>query len=155
MADGVFCAGERTHRGIHMKHLITAICCASAIGVAGLSAAQAAQTDRDKADKDTKSTIVTGCISNKDGQIMLTEELLTGDMKHDLKGDMKPASYNLVGNNLTAHVGHKVEVTGTTDAKTTSKDTSKNKMDTTKMSTPDVHGTINVLAVKMISTSCP
>jgi hypothetical protein len=133
-----------------MTPFITAMCCACAIGV-GLSAQQTT-SDRDK---NMKSMTVTGCISDKDGHLLLTEELLTGDLKHDVKGDMKPASYALIGNDLTEHVGHKVEITGMTDAKTMSKDKDDVKTDTDTMAMTVVHGTIDVRSVKMISTSCP
>ena len=138
-----------------MKRLLTAMYCACALTATGL-AAPAGQV-ADKSAGDLKPITVTGCVSNKDGRILVTEVLLTGDLKRDVststKGDMKPASYSLTGTDMTVHTGHKVEITGRLDPTTATRD--KSKGDTETMGVPDLHGTITVTAVRMISTSCP
>ena len=65
----------------------------------------------------------------------------------------EPTTYTLYGNNLKAHLGHRVEVTGTasrtrvTDAKPTAN----------APATPAIEwrSTIDVTSLKMLSTTCP
>src|SRR3954468_9422044 len=104
--DERICEQEET-----MKRLVMAMCCAVACSVL-LSAAQSGTMDKDKMDKGMKkgTMTVTGCVTQEsNGQFMLTNAMMSGDMK----GDMKPMSYDLSGGNLKPHIGHKVEVTGT------------------------------------------
>ena len=144
-----------------MKRLMTMVCCACALGAAGLSAAQA-DKKMDKMDKGMKSMTVTGCVAEKDGHYMLNNAMMAGGAKAE--------SYGLMGGDLKAHVGHKVEVTGMMDSKMISKrkmhtmDTDKmskdkmmekDKMDKEKMAMSDMHGTLHVKSVKMMSTTCP
>ena len=136
-----------------MKRLMTAVCCACVLGAAGLSAAQA-DKKMDKMDKGMKSMTVTGCVAEKDGHYMLNNAMMAGDSK--------AMTYDLTGGELKAHVGHKVEVTGSTDPKAMDKGKmdkdkmSKDKMmDKDKMGMSDMHGTLNVKSVKMISATCP
>ena len=49
-------------------------------------------------------------IAATDNAMMSSE--MKGDMKGGMKDTMKPMSYMLMGGDLKAHVGHKVEVTG-------------------------------------------
>ena len=139
-----------------MKRLMTAVCCACVLGAAGLSAAQA-DKKMDKMDKGMKSMTVTGCVAEKDGHYMLNNAMMAGDRK--------AMTYDLTGGELKPHVGHKVEVTGSTDAKMMDKGKmdkmdkdkmSKDKMmDKDKMGMSDMHGTLQVKSVKMISATCP
>ena len=137
-----------------MKRLMTAVCCACVLGAAGLSATQA-DKKMDKMDKGMKSMTVTGCVAEKDGHYMLNNAMMAGDSK--------ATAYDLTGGELKAHVGHKVEVTGSTDAKMMDKmdkmdkdKMSKDKMmDKDKMGMSDMHGTLQVKSVKMISATCP
>ena len=144
-----------------MKRLMTAVCCACTIGGAGLSAAQADKMEK-KMDKDMKSMAVTGCVAEKDGHYMLNNAMMAGATKAE--------SYGLMGGDLKAHVGHKVEVMGTMDSKMMdkgkmdkmdkdkmSKDKmmEKDKMDKDKMAMSDMHGTLHVKSVKMMSATCP
>jgi hypothetical protein len=137
-----------------MKRLMTAVCCACVLGAAGLSAAQA-DKKMDKMDKGMKSMTVTGCVAEKDGHYMLNNAMMAGDSK--------AMTYDLTGGELKTHVGHKVEVTGSTDAKMMDKmdkmdkdKMSKDKMmDKDKMGMSDMHGTLQVKSVKMISATCP
>ena len=124
-----------------MKRVMTAVCCACVLGAAGLSA----QADKkmDKMDKGMKSMTVTGCVAEKDGHFMLNNAMMAGDTK--------TMAYDLMGGDLKAHVGHKVEVMGSTDAKMMD----KGKMDKDKMGMSDMHGTLHVKSVKMISATCP
>ena len=145
-----------------MKRLMTAVCCACALGAVGASAAQDKMMDK-KMDKSMKSMTMTGCVAEKDGHYMLNNAMMNGEMKGDMKGEMKPMSYGLMGGDLKAHVGHKVEVTGMMDSKmvgtTGTMDHDKmdhdKMMDKDKMAMSDMHGTINVKSVKMMSPTCP
>ncbi len=125
-----------------MKRLIAAVCCACVLGAAGLSAGQ---TDKkmDKMEKNMKSMTVTGCVAEKDGHYMLNNAMMAGNTK--------AMAYDLMGGDLKAHVGHKVEVTGSTDSKMMAKG---KMMEKGKMAMSDMHGTLHVKTVKMISTTC-
>ena len=148
-----------------MKRLMTAVCCACVLGVASVSAAQEHQMEKGKMGTMGKGMMpmsVTGCVSEKDGHYMLDNAMMAGDMKAMPAGDMKATSYHLAGGDLKAHVGHKVEVTGSLDAKAKMGDDKMamgkmggDKMAMGKMGAADAHGTLNVTAVKMISATCP
>ena len=64
-----------------------------------------------------KPVMVTGCVAESGGMYMLDHAMMSADMKKMKKDDMsansKMMSYGLMGGELKAHVGHKVEVTGT------------------------------------------
>ena len=148
-----------------MKSVVTMTCCAMAIAVAGLSAQSGTmgkeKMDKDKMDKRMKGGMVmaTGCVADgSGGHYMLNNATMAGDMKGQMKDEMKPMSYELTGDNLKPHVGHKVEVTGTMASNKMMRD---GKMDKEKMDKMDkdkmageMHGGINVKSVKMISASC-
>ena len=145
-----------------MKRLMTAVCCACVLGVAGMSAAQDDKMAKGKMDTMGKGMMpmsVTGCVAEKDGHYMLDNAMMAGDMKAMHTGDAKAMSYHLTGGALKAHVGHKVEITGSMDPKMGAmgkgKMMDKDKMmGKDKMETSDTHGTLTVKSVKMISTSC-
>ncbi|MEO6238276.1 MAG: hypothetical protein ABIQ52_14860 [Vicinamibacterales bacterium] len=138
-----------------MKRLIAAVCCACVLGAAGLSAGQ---TDKkmdkmDKMDKNMKPMTVTGCVAEKDGHYMLNNAMNVGDTK--------AMAYDLMGGDLKAHVGHKVEVTGSTDSRMMAKGKmdkdkmAKDKMmEKDKMAMSDMHGTLHVKTVKMLASTC-
>ncbi len=142
-----------------MKRLMTAVCCACVLGAAGLSAQADKKMDKmDKMDKGMKSMTVTGCVAEKDGHYMLNHAMMAGESK--------AMAYDLMGGELKAHVGHKVEVTGSADAKKMGKmdekmDKKMDKMDKDKMMEKDkmgmseMHGTLHVQSVKMIAATCP
>ena len=139
-----------------MKRLMTAVCCAGVLGMAGVSAAQEHQMEKGKMGTMGKGMMpmsVTGCVSEKDGHYMLDNAMMAGDMKAMPASDAKAMSYHLTGGTLKAHVGHKVEITGSMDPKMGAMGKGK-MMDKDKMETSDTHGTLTVKSVKMISTSC-
>jgi hypothetical protein len=105
-----------------------------------------------------KPVMVTGCVTESGGMYMLDHATMSADIKKtkaaDTSGDSKMMSYNLMGGELKAHVGHKVQVTGTmapsdmAHSKMGEGNMNKDAMGTMKA------GTLNVKSVKMISTSC-
>ena len=136
-----------------MKRLMTAVCCACLMG-----AAAAAQTSTDKMDKDKmhkdymdKPMMVTGCVAagSEAGHYMLTNGMMAGDTMGK--------SYDLMGGEHKAHVGHKVEITGTMDdGKMMGKDKmSKDKMGKDKMGMAEMHSGLHVKSVKMLAATCP
>jgi len=149
-----------------MKRLMTAVCTATLMG----AVAVAAQTPMHQIDKDKigKPVTVTGCVAvGKDADhFMLTDALLTGEKMGK--------SYDLMGGELKAHLGHKVAVTGTLDTMTMpAKDKmamgkdkmgmGKDKMPMEKgehgtakgtMATAEPHAMLHVTSVKMIAASC-
>src|SRR3974390_1174049 len=124
---------------MNMKRLMPALACACVLGAAGLSAAQGdKKMDKmDKMDKGMKSMTVTGCVAEHDGHFMLNDAMMAGDTK--------TTTYDLMGGDLKAHVGHKIEVTGSSAKmakdKMSKDQMSKDKMmDKDKMAMSDAHG---------------
>jgi hypothetical protein len=158
---------------IAMKQSMTTICCACVLGVSALASAQTATTHKDATtnkDAMAKEMKVMGCVAQSAdmSDFMLNNATMSGPMHADMKAkdDMKTMSYALKGGELKAHVGHKVEITGTmADDKTmpsaskeqmpketTTRDTTTPK-DETATGMADVH-TLNVKSIKMISSTC-
>lgn len=157
---------------------LAALLCTTALSAqtpAG-SATTAGQMDQAKMDKGKMAAdapmMVTGCIAQGTDMdhFTLTNAMMSNMAKMDsgaaVKSDAaKPAmmTYELDGGtNLKAHLGHKVEVTGTMDKKAMmSHDTmakpgamgEKDKMGS--MDKDKMAGKIKVTAVKMVSASCP
>lgn len=114
-----------------------------------------------------KPMMVTGCVAQSDGMYTLDHAMMSTDMKHvDMKtmstADMNTKHmmfYSLMGGDLKAHIGRKVDVTGTLSKGTMSRD-----MAAAKMPNDAAHkdaaammmgGTLQVKSVKMISATCP
>lgn len=128
-----------------MGRLLTVIGCACIASTLALSASQSDQQDKDQMGKEMK---VTGCVAqgHDADHFMLSNAMISGEA---MKSDMKPSSYELMGGDLKAHVGHKVEVTGVmADYKMID-----HEEKTAEMKKMD--GSLTVKSVKMISTTCP
>jgi len=83
---------------------------------------------------------------------------MTPSMKDQMSSPMM--SYTLIGGDLKAHVGHKVEVTGTTAMSpgmkgAMGKDRPAIDKDKMPMAKDSMGGTLTVSSVKMISSTCP
>lgn len=155
-----------------MKRLMTAVCMATLMGAVAVAAQTPMhQMDKDKmaTDKMGKPITVTGCVAaGKDAEhFKLTDAVMTGEETRK--------SYDLMGGELKAHLGHKVAVTGTLDTMTMpAKDKmamgkdkmamGKDKMpmekgehgtDKGKMAGAEPHTMLHVTSVKMIASSCP
>ncbi|MBY0493905.1 MAG: hypothetical protein K2Y23_06790 [Cyanobacteria bacterium] len=143
-----------------MKQLITAVCMAALVGSAA-AAQEHKGMDQHKMGKDKmgKPVTVTGCIAaGKDAEhFTLTDAVMAGDKT--------AKSYDLMGGDVKAHVGHKVAITGTVDAMTMG---SKDKMGMSKEKMPmeggmakgkaaatEPHTMLHVTSVKMIAATCP
>jgi hypothetical protein len=97
-------------------------------------------------DKMGKSMHVTGCVAegSEPGRYIL--------INATVMGDTTGKSYDLIGGDLKAHVGHTVEITGTmADGKAMGKD---KKMSTDKMGTAETRSALQVKSVKMHSAKC-
>ena len=144
-----------------MKRQMTSMCVALACSVAA-AAAQGTMSKggMDKMDKMDKGTVkVTGCIAS--GSMANLYMLTHAEMSHDAMGKDKMAmdhmmSYVLAGGDLKAHVGHKVEVTGTVDKKDAmGKMKAKDSMAKDDMAKDGMKSsTLKVQSVKMLSDSC-
>lgn len=158
-----------------MTRSITAMCIITLLGIGTAASAQYPTTPpkpatpkEDIAQKATTKAgelTVSGCVApgKDEGQFMLTNamraggKMATDTMPSETKG-AHPMSYELVGGtNLKAHVGHKVEVTGSMakmdgDAMPKSGTTAKEKM----AAGHDMQAMkLNVSSVKMVSATCP
>ena len=129
-----------------MKQVLIAIC---AVTLAGTVVAQEKQPE-------SGAITVSGCVAPGAGadqfQLINASMATAAVDKEKMPGD-KPkmglgATYNLLGGtNLKAHVGHRVEVTGTV-AKPDAAAKPPAGAET-------IRGTLNVSNVKMVSTTCP
>jgi hypothetical protein len=140
-----------------MKRLMMTLCCVCA--VAAVQAAQTGSMDKDKAKAETTAATaakkgavtMTGCVAagTEPGHYMLTKAAKEGET-----AGATTASYALMGGELKPHVGHKVEVTGTLDAKGMSKDSMSK--DTMAKETDKAMGTstLHVKSVKMLAATC-
>lgn len=142
-----------------MKTFVTFVL---SVGIVGTLAAQTEQKKPASTEKDmAKPIMVTGCVAGSGGMYKLDHAMMSADMKTMSNADMKSKhmmSYMLMGGDLKAHVGHKVEVTGTMAKDNMSKDMAKDKMPNDAMhkdAAAMMGGTLHVKSVKMISATCP
>jgi hypothetical protein len=150
-----------------MKRISLAVSVGLVAGLVGLSAQTAPVDKSDRATND-RTVTVTGCVAEgtEAGSYTLTSAKVSGNLASSpttagtagTQGTEKSTSmehrtsYQLKGGELKAHVGHKVEVTGTTsDDKRTDKSANVGTTDTMK----DIPSTLTVKSVKMLSTTCP
>jgi hypothetical protein len=138
---------------------VTAVCCATLLSVAGLSA-QSGTMAKDKDKMMSEAMTMTGCVAQgANGHFMLTNAMKAGEMKGSMPADMKPMTYDLMGGELKAHVGHKVEVTGMMADKMDAGKLGKDKTSTTAVAgetmSGDMHEGITVKSVKMVAATCP
>lgn len=167
-----------------MKSVLTTMC-AAIVCSAAVAMAQAPAYDKPQADKKiTDSTVVvTGCVADKNanGQYLLTNAV-KADATAMAKDTAAPPtaapptaatgtsgtssfapklSYELFGGeNLQAHLGHKVEITGTIDASDVDKmaktEDKKPETGAPGMSDKDVKAPkLKITSVKMIAAVCP
>ena len=106
-----------------------------------------------------KPSTITGCVAQSDALYRLDHAVVGTDPDVDTQSrpsteanaTPKMMSYTLVGSDLKAHVGHKVEVTGTITTDKTSKATAEIK----GMPGMKLVGTLNVKSLKMVANTCP
>ena len=134
-----------------MKQLMTAVCMFGVMGAA--AAAQTgsmpmAKSDQSKMASDkSKPMHVTGCVAegSETGRYML--------INATVMGDMTGRSYDLIGGDLKAHVGHTVEITGSmADGKALGKDKRPAK---DKTDPAETRRALQVKSVKMHLAKCP
>jgi hypothetical protein len=147
-----------------MKKILTIVFLA---GFAGAAAAQAGQQkvpanngQKPPTDKNSiKPSTITGCVAQSGALYRLDHAIVGTDPDVDTQNrpsteaspTPKMMSYTLMGADLKAHLGHKVEVTGTISSDKASKDTAA----TTGIPGMKLMGTLNVKSVKMVSETCP
>ena len=111
-------------------------------------------------DKDSvKPSTITGCVAQSGVLYRLDHAIVGTDPDVDTQNrpaaeasaTPKMMSYTLVGADLKAHIGHKVEVTGTISSDKSSKNTAEIK----GMPGMKLVGTLSVKSVKMVSMTCP
>ena len=126
--------------------------------LAGLGWVMPAQAAQQKAAAVKPSTI-TGCVAQSGAVYKLDHAIVATDQ--DVDTQHRPAteasptpkmmSYALVGSDLKAHVGHKVEVTGTISTDKPSKAAAEIK----ESPGAKLVGTLNVKSFKMVANTCP
>ena len=141
-----------------MKRMITAAIVAMGCTVAVAAQSGTADQAKDKGTmaKDATMATATGCIAESGGKYMLSNATMASSTT--------PMTYMLSGGSLKAHVGHKVEVTGTMKpAKDMMKKDSMSKDSMAKdptmakdsMKKDDMSaGTLTVKSVKMVAETC-
>jgi hypothetical protein len=126
--------------------------------VAGVVGAQSALAGQQKMPT-VKPTTIVGCVAESRGMYRLDHAIISIDTDADTQqrpsteasATPKMLSYMLTGADVKAHLGHKVEVTGTMSSEKTPKDTAETK------GAPGMKlvGTLNVKSLKMVSATCP
>lgn len=126
--------------------------------VAGVVGAQSVPAGQQKMPT-AKPTTIVGCVAQSRGGYRLDHAIISTDTDADTQqrpsteasATPKMLSYLLIGGDVKAHLGHKVEVTGTVTSDKTSKDSADVK------ATPGMTlaGTLNVKSLKMVSATCP
>jgi hypothetical protein len=137
-------------------------------GVVAALSAQGTSSNRDVNQKTIQSirVKVIGCVAGgrEAGHYRLTDAVLSGDdisstagtagkagSGQDVSFEISP-SFDLIGDRLKAHVGHKVEVIGiTSDTKLNNRDSLNSAIGS---STPE-KATLTVSALKMMAAKCP
>jgi hypothetical protein len=139
--------------------------------VAGVVAALSAQGTSSNSDVNQKTiqsirVKVIGCIAggSEAGHYRLTDAVLSGDDISSTAGTAGKAgsgqdvsfenspSFDLIGDRLKAHVGHKVEVIGiTSDSKLNNRDSRNSAIGSSTHET----ATLTVSSVKMMAAKCP
>lgn len=106
-----------------------------------------------------KPMTIAGCVAQSGAVYRLDHAVVAPDPDVDTQNrpgteasaTPKIMSYGLIGADVKAHLGHKVEVTGTMSPARTSKDAAGIK----EAPGMTLVGTLNVKSVKMISATCP
>src|SRR5688572_11670428 len=136
-------------------------------GFVGAMAAQAGQQNRPATratkpatGKDSmKPSTITGCVAQSGAAYRLDHAIVGTDPDVDTQNrpsteaspTPKMLSYALIGADVKAHLGHKVEVTGTIS----SDKPSNSNAEIQGMPGMKLVGTLNATSVKMISAICP
>jgi hypothetical protein len=106
-----------------------------------------------------KPSTIIGCVAQSGAVYRLDHAIVGRDPDVDTQNrpgteaspTPKIMSYVLTGADLKAHLGHKVEVTGTISSDKTPKDTAE----ITGVPGMKLVGTLNVKSVKMVANTCP
>ncbi len=128
-------------------------CIAAVPGRAALQKNENQATSKEGA----KPSTITGCVAQSGALYRLNQAIIGTDPDVDTQarpspeGTPKILSYALVGADLKAHLGHKVEVTGTLTSDRTSKDAAAMK----EIPGMKPAGTLTVKSVKMVAETCP
>ena len=157
-----------------MNRIKYAAAIAMAVGCTVALSAQAVSGDKDKAAQTSmnRPVTVTGCIAkgHEAGHYVLTNAVLAPETAPSAAGATSAStidktasmaagtSYALKGDKLEGHVGHKVEVTGTTwqekATSTTDIANSKDPSNPASAGSTSPQATLDVKTVKMLSTTC-
>ena len=126
-------------------------CIAAVPGRAALQKGESQATGKDGA----KLSTITGCVAQSGSVYRLNQAIIGTDPDIDTQnrpspeGTPKILSYALVGADLKAHLGHKVEVTGTLSDRTSNTNAIK------EIPGMKPAGTLTVKSVKMVAETCP
>jgi hypothetical protein len=147
-----------------MKKVLMVVSLASLVGIGAAHAGQqnvpANKEQKPATQKDSlKPSSITGCVAQSGALYRLDHAIIGTDPDVDTQNrpsteaspTPKMISYTLMGADLKAHLGHKVEVTGTISSNKASNDAAAIK----EVPGMKLVGTLNVKSVKMVSTTCP
>jgi hypothetical protein len=147
-----------------MKKLFMIVMLASFVGTVPAQSAQqntpATRGQKPATDKDSvKASTIIGCVAQSGAAYRLDHAIVGTDPDVDAQNrpsteaspTPKMLSYALIGADVKAHLGHKVEVTGTIS----SDKSSNNNAEIKGMPGMKLVGTLNVKSVKMVAVTCP
>jgi hypothetical protein len=142
-------------RNVFLTATTTAAVCLVSI----VSAQQATPKSREKS---PDAVTIKGCVTESTGRYMLTQALLVKpDPTPVASAAAEPAqkapaddqTYELIGAQVNAHAGHRVEIAGTMPSAGSSGNAPASA-DPSRTAHP-IAGTVTVKTVKMISATCP
>ncbi len=151
-----------------MNRILTAMAMVMCIG--GVAAAQSGTMARGQMDKSMMkggAMTVTGCVAagRGSGHYMLTNAMMAGMMEKDkMSASDHMMSYELMGGDVKAHMGHKVEIMGTMSKADMAMMRKMDKMDKGMPEKDKMAGMhdkdmkamkLKVTSVKMLAASCP
>jgi hypothetical protein len=145
-----------------MTNTFIAATVTATVSLATVLAAQQPSTSRAKAGE---SVTITGCVAETTGHYMLTQAMLvkpapvrtpvaagaTGTTAQKPRADDQ--TYELIGAQVKAHAGHRVQVTGTMPS-AGSDGNAPASADPARTAHP-IAGTVTVKSLKMLSKTCP
>ncbi len=148
-----------------MNRILTAMAMVMCIG--GVAAAQSgtmAKGQMEKGMMKSGAMTVTGCVAagRGSGHYMLTNAMMAGMMEKDkMSASDHMMSYELMGGDVKAHMGHKVEIMGTMSKADMAMMHKMEKSTPEKDKMAGMHDKnmkamkLKVTSVKMLAASCP
>jgi hypothetical protein len=143
-----------------MRNVFLTATATAAVFLVGVVSAQ--QSTAKSRERSPDAVTIKGCVTESMGRFMLTQALLvkpdptpvpSAAAQPAQKAPADDQTYELIGAQVKAHAGHRVEIVGTMPAAGTSGNATASA-DPGRTAHP-IAGTVRVKTITMISSSCP